>query len=409
MIPYLRSAELTVPLRDTAGHSPLVSVFGDLVQAARHADIMCKFAHGLSSFEVLSTLTGSGSYATTDGALTLSTGAASNSSCEIKSRETVRYLPGYQMYAMFTAAFLSTGQIGATNWIGFFNGNDGFKISQVNGVMRVQHWRGGSLVSGKDLARGNWHDNLDGTGASELNIDFTKTNLFMITIGHLGIAPVIFWISNGQYWLPFHVFEYANLQTALHLINPYLKVIAKVENTTNNTNQQLLTGCWNAGSIHDISTDQMTNNDRRFTVEVPIGAVTSTEKPFLSIFNKTNYPTASLENFVRILPALFNGVVEGTGTNPIDIRIYRNATLTTGTTTYTDYDNVNSCVQINTGATAFTGGSKIWFGAIGRNTGFNFDLLLDKLILYPNQSLTLTMQSASNCTADFMFRWNEEH
>ena len=395
-------------IKDQRGHSALVSVFGDLINAPRKPDIMCKFAHGISAFEALSTITGGGSIATTNGQATLNSGAATNSGTVVKSRETVRYLPSHAMYAMFTAAWIGTPASGAKSYIGFSNGNDGFLVGFFDGVFKFRHIRAnGSVVSGKDVALANWLDPLDGTGASGLTLDEAMLNIWRISLGHLGVAPVVLEVHNGQFWTPVHVYEYANLQAVVHLVNPYLKIWAECANTTNNTNHQLVTGCWAAGSI---VADQGEFNvlDRRFSQEL-VAAVTSTERPFFSIRNKTNYPTGGLENFVRILLSLMTGVCEGSGTNNVKFRLYRGATLTTGVTTYADYDSVNSCVEINTGATGFSGGTEISYNVATRNAPFNFDLLAEKLITYPNQSITLTVQSASNVTADFMLRWAEEH
>lgn len=391
---------------DEAGHTPSISVFGDLITGQRNPDIIAKFAHGLSTFEVTTATTGSGTQNTGDGALTISTGAAINSSFTVSSVDAVRYLPGFAMYANFTAAFISTPEIGSSRSIGFTNGKDGLLIAEVDDSIRLQHIRSnGSLVS--DVLRTDWHDKLDGTGESGLNIDFSKTNIFQITLGHLGIAPIVFWVHNGARFVPFHTLTFANLQTAPHLVNPYLKIIAKVVNTSKATATTLLTASWNAGSMQGSDIDPASSN-RRFNQESSVVAV-STERPILTIRNKANYPTGGLENYVKVLLQSMQGVCEGTTTNLIKFRLYKNATLNAGTTTFSDKNSVDSCVEINTLATGFTGGTQVWFDAAARNVGFRFTIGDKFLGIYPNESYTLTAESASSVTVSVSFDWFEEH
>jgi hypothetical protein len=391
---------------DEVGHSPSVSVFGDLCVSARHADILAKFAHGLSEFEAIKTATGTGNHDTDNGALTLTTGASQNSSCKVVSRDAVRYVAGYQMYANFTAAFISNPVAGSVRDIGFSNENDGFIIVDDAGTFKVRHIRTNGATY-REVSRNNWDDPLNGSGESGLNIDFSKTNIFQITFGHLGIAPVTFWIHNGFRFVPFHTFYYANLQTEPHLVNPYLEMVAKVTNTTNAVAATLLTASWNCGSIHGVDLDA-TSSNRRFNQEV-LAATITTERPILSIKNKADYPTGGLENFVKTLINSMQGVCEGNGTNTIKFRLYKNATLNAGTTTYTDKNSVNSCVQVNTGATGFTGGTQVWFDVAARNVGFRFTIDDKNIFLYPNETLTLTTQSASSVSTEFSFDWIEKH
>lgn len=391
---------------DEVGHSPSVSVFGDLVVAARHADILAKFAHGLSSFEAIKTVTGTGNHDTNNGALTLTTGASGSSSCTIESRDAVRYVSGYQMYANFTAAWISAPATGSVREIGFSNKKDGFIIVDDDGVMKVRHIRANGATY-KEAIQSQWGDTLDGNGESGLTIDFSKTNIFQITFGHLGIAPVTFWVHNGVKFIPFHRFYYANLQTEPHLVNPYLEMVAKVTNTTNTLPATLLTASWNCGSVHGVDLDA-TSSNRRFNQEVLASGIT-TERPVLSIKNKLDYPTGGLENFVKTLINSMQGVCEGSGSNTIKFRLYKNATLNAGVTTYTDKNGVDSCIQINTGATGFTGGSQVWFDVAARNSGFRFTVNDKNIYLYPNETLTLTVQSASTTSAEFSFDWIEKH
>lgn len=393
-------------ITDENGQSPAVSVFGDLMVGQRHPDIIAKFAHGLSDREVITTAIANGTTSTANGLLTINSGEAINSSMEVKSKDTVRYLSGFGMYAMFTAAFVGTGVVGSERSIGFSNGNDGVLIVNDAGVMKLRHIRAnGSTVS--EVAQESWIDRLDGQGASGINVDWTKINIFRITLGHLGVAPIVFWIHNGKKFIPFHSFEFANNTVLPHLINPYLKIIAKCANTTNNTNLSLLTASWNAGSMHGAGIDVGSSN-RRFNAEASITSII-TERPVFSIKNKANYPTGELENFVKINLVNIKGVCEGNGSNVIKFKLYRNATLSAGTTTYTDEDNVNSCAQFNTGATAFTGGTLIWSDACARNVQVKFDLEIEKIELYPNETLTLTATSASGVNFDASITWIEAH
>jgi hypothetical protein len=400
------NGNLLAQIVDEVGHTPMVSVFGDLSVANRHADILAKFAHGLSSFEAIKTVTGTGNHDTNNGALTITTGASTNSSCMVESRDAVRYIAGNQMYANFTAAWLSTPVTGSVREIGFTNKKDGFLILDDAGTMKVRHIRTNGATY-REFARKDWDDRLDGTGESGLNIDFSKTNIFQITFGHLGIAPVIFWVHNGNRFVPFHAFYYANLQTEPHLVNPYLEMICKVTNTTNANAATLLTASWNCGTLHGVNMDE-TSSNRRFNQESITTSLT-TERPVLSIKNKADYPTGGLENFVKVLINSIQGVCEGNGSNTVKFRLYKNATLNAGTTTYSDKDSVNSCVQVNTGATGFTGGTQLWFDVASRNNGFRFTVNDKNIYLYPSETLTLTAQSASNVSAEFSFDWIEKH
>jgi hypothetical protein len=184
-------------------------------------------------------------------------------------------------------------------------------------------------------------------------------------------------------------------------------MICKVTNTTNSNAATLLTASWNCGTLHGVNMDE-TSSNRRFNQESITTSLT-TERPVLSIKNKGDYPTGGLENFVKVLINSVQGVCEGNGTNTVKFRLYKNATLNAGTTTYADKDSVNSCVQVNTGATGFAGGTQVWFDVASRNNGFRFTVSDKNIYLYPNETLTLTAQSASTVSAEFSFDWIEKH
>ena len=403
-----------IQIVDYAGRQGHISEFGDTITAGRHPDIMAKFANGIAAAEAISTVTGSGVATTTDGYLQLSTGAAINSSNTVTSREVVRYVPGFEMYAYFTAAFVSSGVAGSTRSIAFTNGNDGFKLIDDSGTFKLQHVRtNGAVFSTYDKSRANWEDPLDGTGASGLNIDFSKLNIFKITLGHLGVAPVRFWIHDGSRFVQFHKFVYANIVAVPHLVNPYLKIVAKVTNTTNNLAATLRTASWQAGSVHPTPGLDSYSLDRQgfkeLTLAYTAGGGAGAETPFFTLANKTAYPTGGLENFATVYVIRLQGVGEGAGANNIKLRAYKGATLSAGTTTLIDYDNLNSCVQYNLLATAYTGGTQLFYDVASRGVPFEIDLSAVFITIYPGEQITFTVQSSSNMTLDCAAFWTERH
>jgi len=90
---------------------------------------------------------------------------------------------------------------------------DGFFLDSTAGVITAQVWNNGTQVA--SVARSNWTDPLDGTGNSELNIDFDLNTIIMADFEWLGYGRINYYlVSQGQFFL-FLALDFTNGSTRL--------------------------------------------------------------------------------------------------------------------------------------------------------------------------------------------------
>jgi hypothetical protein len=154
-----------------------VGPFGQAVVSGLDSGISLNFAYGVldTEFDVKPpTLTGDG--AANAAARVAEASSASNGSSLIESRDSIRYSNGRGFFAYWTASFNGSGS--GVGWAGPHDDDDGFPIryTVADGKLSFMYLKGGAPTSVTEI------------DLASLDIDVTKTNIFAVLGGFLGVA-----------------------------------------------------------------------------------------------------------------------------------------------------------------------------------------------------------------------------
>jgi len=159
-----------------------------------------------------------------------------NTACVFR-RQTKRYFnyqPGKSQLILLTGVLLvSGGGEGVKNRIGYFDDDDGLYFEYDNDTVYVVVR---SNISGTPtetrIPQQNWNiDKLDGTGKSNITLDITKSQIFVIDFQWLSIGRVRygFEIDGSLYYA--HQQNCANSQSLPYMSNPNLPIRAEMITT----------------------------------------------------------------------------------------------------------------------------------------------------------------------------------
>lgn len=218
------------------------------------------------------------------------------------------------------------------------------------------------------VAQASWNgeDIFDGNGLTGVTLDTTKLNVYQIDFQYLGAGLIRFYVEDpddGELHLV-HAIEYANANTRPSIDNPSLSFYACTENTSNTSAMVLSTA--SAG----VFIDGMRTNEgikRGIKGSLSLGA-TAAETPIVSfrlkeVFQSTinraqlkiNYVSASVEH-----------------SKPCAINFYGNPVLTDAS--FSDLSTGTSSIEVDTSATAFSGGSLLFTLFLGKTGNEVIDL-----------------------------------
>lgn len=341
------------------------------------------------------------------GVMTTSTTTAS--SALFQSKQHAKYRPGLGGASRFTALF--TSPVAATEqYIGVMDEvgssaafKNGYGVGYDGLTFGAQRWQNDSLIT---VAKADWDDPLDGSGASGMDIDFTKINVFEVRFQYLGAGAIEYCIeddSTGRF-VVFHKVLYANNNTEPSAHNPNFHHTMWVANKGTTSNMIMKSASYAffvEGKTSFIELHQPENSSglkEKTTV--------TTEVAIFTIRNKTSY--ASKTNFIDILLLGTGASIEASSANNLgSVRLVKNATLG-GTPSYSDINTTDSVVEIDTAGTTVTGGKDMGGGPLaGKNDKLLESLIQNRIILNPGDTLTLAGSSANSATIDARIRWRE--
>lgn len=390
---------------DRWGRHAFCTIFGEQVHARRVDDIAVQFQYNVATMDITTTVDAQpyGAVAIDASRLKLTTGANAAGTAKAVSKNWVRYRPGHEGFAFFTAGWpVPPTHANGYSRIGPFDANDGFGVGYVGTSFGVFRRR---ATSDTFVAQADF--NLDTLGADPrrnpsgfvLRKDFV--NIFAVHWGFLGVAPIFFSVYGGPGvgWVPFHVLETHNTGVVVNVRNPVLPITAEVANG-NTTNVQLLTASWNGGTAGQFEACEA--GSRVFTagnVEAGITTVNSV----LGIQSQATWQSLPSKIISRALGlgVRVDGAVE------VTIRVHKNATVTAADYA-TDVDATNSVHKYDTAGTAVSGGSVLFSAGVPGNSGAFFDLINQGIKWYPGDTIHVSATSGgAPVQVDVDFRWVE--
>jgi hypothetical protein len=178
-----------------------------------------------------SQVSGSGTSSTYNTNQASTTLAVTNATAGRRVRQTRRrfnYQPGKAQLIFMTGVL---GANGATKRIGYFDDNNGLYFQRgTNLSVNVRTYTSGSPVN-TSTPQSSWNlDTMDGNGSSGINLDTTKTQIYVIAFEWLGVGSVLFGIVNNAqlYWV--HRVDNANINPVVYMSTPNLPLRYEIIN-----------------------------------------------------------------------------------------------------------------------------------------------------------------------------------
>jgi hypothetical protein len=283
-------------------------------------------------------------------------------------RETDRvfgYQPGKSLLIMNTMTFAAP-KANLRQRVGYFGKYNGIYVEQdgLDKYIVKRSYITGSIDNTR-VPQSQWNvDKLDGTGASGINLDLSKSQIFWVDIEWLGVGSVRSgFVINGQYIIC-HIFHHANDITGTYITTATLPIRYEITNTgatdSSSTMKHICSTVISEGGYEQIGVTRGASN--------PITGKNLTNiinNPMVSIRLRANHTDAV------VIPRLLTQYgLQNTG---FVYKIIRSGTLTNPSWAITDS---GSCVEYDLSATAITGGITVYQGVFsGQETIAPFDLM----------------------------------
>jgi hypothetical protein len=187
-------------------------------------------------------------------------------------------------------------------------------------------------------------DKLDGTGASGLTLDTTKSQILWFDFEWLGVGNVrCGFIINGQY-IVCHTYQTANIQSSVYMTTACLPVRYEITNTAATADasylKQICSSVMSEGGLEPASIDHCAIRS------TSLASVGTTLLPLVSIrLSSSALGAIVLPSAVKILP---------TSADSFEVQLVKNATLT-GAVYSTVASDAN--VEFDVSSTSMSGGT----------------------------------------------------
>ena len=211
------------PLGSSSSNPTSVSIGGTQVDAFGRLrvsqpytlyDSQARYAKD-STFSYVVTGSGASSYNTNQSSVNLTVGTAIGTATA-QTYRVFPYQPGKSLLTLQTFT-MATGQTNLNQKVGFFNTNNGLYFMQSGTTLYVsvlsftiRTFTSGSAVD-TTVNQSSWNgDKLDGTGASGLSLDVTKTQILFFDMEWLGVGRVRCGFNIAGQYIVCHTFYNSN-------------------------------------------------------------------------------------------------------------------------------------------------------------------------------------------------------
>lgn len=364
------NSNISARLKDIIGNDVLATVFGDLITAGRRPSITAQFGFGLNvgnsnpreDDAKIIELNG-GNVQILDSELLISSGTSNNGESSIESNDYVRYLPGFEIFLMFTLKFDPPDINPDIQRGGLFDSQNGFFLEyDSSGFYFVRRKLGVDYPLEIDI------DSI----FPDKSFNPEKSNIYFLKYGYLGSTTITIIAANpNNGFNQVAKIKYSGIFETIHTTQTFLPLRGEVKNIGSTINKTIKVGSVSAGVV--IAFDEYPAT-RRFTKDF-IGSVVA-GTTLIGIFrNKTIF--SGIENRIEIQIMNFTAAFDGT--KPIEFVIKRNPIITTPGT-WNDVD-VNSTVEFSTDSVINSNSGRLMKSFNISKSG-NIDILLKELRLF---------------------------
>lgn len=330
---------------------------------------------------------GTVAHSATERWVTLTTGTAAANIQIIQSHYNPPYTPGRSHLALITFLFGSalapsavTRRVGLLDCVGSGSLASpvpyGIYLEQTAAVVNLV-LASGTTLGTETVAQAAWNiDKMNGTGPSRKTVDWSKTQILVISYQALYVGRVVIGLDIDGVIYPVHQFLHANLSTYPYIQEASLPVHYSIRTSGASSAATMRAICatvMNEGgqNLLDMAGRTFSVNGLATAVSCGSGAVV----PIISIANQATLNSIAQNSIV--IPTAITAF--STSAKDTIIQVWLNPTLTGATYGKTI---ANSSVSGDTAATAMTGGTLIssLYAPAGREILFNSQVL-SKLIM----------------------------
>jgi hypothetical protein len=329
-----------------------------------------------------------------------------------RARQTYRrfnYQPGKSQLFIQTGIF-GTAATGIKRKIGLFDDKNGLFFDQISAGMGVtiRTFTSGSAVDTR-VAQANWNiDKMDGSGASTINLDFSKCQIMFADFEWLGVGRVRFgfFVDGKPYYC--HEVLNANNTTLVYMSVPNLPLRYEIEND----------GTGGAANLTHICSTVIAEGGLK---ETGFGfGISRGTNPIITLNNASIYPLFAVRlnsNYLHATIKLLNFNINCTSTATYNWYLILNPTVTGTALSFTQVTNTAIDAQINTtNATTISGGTVLLTGTASQTneTGINIvsatDFGMGSTIAGVSDIVVLAVQRATGTTETFYgsLNWREQ-
>lgn len=394
------SGELNIP----------TTAFGEVLTGQLSPQFQISFEYTVDNTEITETDSSNSATVTQSEAMAVvRTGTTAGSKAHIASKRHAKYRAGLGSNVRFTALFTAP-VAGTEQLIGYADEEgtsevfkNGIVLGYVGTVFGLFCFSNDTLAT---VAQADWDDPCDGTGRSGMTLDQTKLNVFQIQYQYLGAGQINLCTENPEtgMFVIVHSVRYANSNTVPSSFNPNYQVTVHVDNLGTTADLILKSASW--AFFIEGKTEFTELQQPQFSTGKVEKTTVTTEVAIFTIRNKANY--AGKKNFLDLVLEFLGVAIEADAANNLgQVRLVRNATLG-GTPSYSDIDTSNSIVEVDTSGTTVDGGKELFYSPLaGKNDRESSRISDLKIILAPNETITVAGLSANSATIDSSLLWKE--
>lgn len=355
-----------------------------------------------NQFDTATTGTGSSTWQANKSSVDLAVTAGGVGSVVRQTYRVFPYQPGKGLLVLSTFAMSSVVNANLTQRIGYFSTQNGVFFQRVGSTNSfvLRSYTSGVVDDSRTVNQSSWNgDKLDGTGASGITLDPSKTQILWMDFEWLGVGSVrCGFIIDGQY-IVCHTFNNANSLSTVYMTTAILPLRLEITSTSAvaATMTQICSSVVSEGGYEQTS---VAHAARRTSVLATIG---STFLPLVSI------RIASGALGAVVLPSTIS-VIPTTSQN-YEVALVKNPTLTGASWNSVPTD---SNVQYDVAATATSGGSIVQTqyvtssgsggtGTVSVPTGYNWDLQLGVSLTSVSDIYTIQIRTVSGATTGDAF------
>lgn len=147
------------------------------------------------------------------------------------------YQPAKSQLCFYTGRIEEAGgATGVIARIGSFTATNGLFFELNGTTMNIVERKASSDTS---VAQSSWNiDKMDGTGASGITVDWSKTNIFFVDFEWLGVGTVRYGLAINGVLYYVHETHHANTATSVYMSTPNLPIRYEISSTSGNGNME---------------------------------------------------------------------------------------------------------------------------------------------------------------------------